>query len=72
MNTLIGIVIALIIAGFIFWIAQQVIAIITPYLDPLFAQIVRLLLIVIAVGIIIFYVVIPLLHMLPGISIGIH
>ena len=71
MNTLIGIVIALIIAGFIFWAIRMLVALLP--LEPLFKQVIDVILIILVVGIIIFYVVIPLLHMLGGISItGLH
>lgn len=71
MNTLIGIVIALIIAGFIFWAIRQLVALIP--MEPIFRQIIDVIIIILVVGIIIFYVIIPLLHMLGGISItGLH
>jgi hypothetical protein len=73
MNTLISIVIALIVAGFVFWALRLIIGLLP--LEPLFKQVIDVLIIILVVGIIIFYVVIPLLHMLGGVSLnqlGVH
>ncbi len=68
MGTLIQIVIALLVAGFVLWALRKLLSLVTQYIDPLFAQIIDVLLIIIVVGIVLFYVVIPLLHMLGGLS----
>lgn len=67
MQTLITIVIALIIVGFIFWAVRALVAAIP--LEPIIARIIDILLIIACVAIILFYVVIPLLNMLAGMHI---
>lgn len=67
MQIIIGIIIALLIAGFIFWAVRKLIGLIP--MEPIFAQIIDVLLIIAVVAIVLFYVVIPLLHMVAGISI---
>ena len=69
MGIIIQIIIALLIAGFIFWAVRQVIGLIP--LEPIFKQIIDVLLIILLVAIILFYVVIPLLHVLGVISVNI-
>lgn len=66
------IIIALLVAGFIFWAARKILAIIP--LEPIFKQVIDVILIIVAVGIVLFYVVIPVLNMLAGIhiNIGVH
>jgi hypothetical protein len=66
---LINVIIALLIAGFIFWAARQIIALIP--MEPIFAQAINVILIIVVVAIIIFYVVIPLLNMLAGVHINV-
>ncbi len=72
MNILIGVIIALLVAGFIFWALRKIIDLIP--MEPIFKQVIDVILIIAVVAIIIFYVVIPLLHMLAGINInfGLH
>jgi hypothetical protein len=65
MAILVSIIVALIIAGFVLWAGRQLINIIP--LDPLFKQVINVVLLIIAVAIIIFYVVIPLLQMLTSV-----
>lgn len=65
MGTLIAIIIALIIAGFILWAGRQLIAVIP--MEPIIAQVANIVIMILAVGVIIFYVVIPLLNMLAGV-----
>jgi len=69
MATIIQIIIALIIAGFVFWAVRYIISVIP--LEPLIAKIIDVLLVILVVAIVIFYVVIPLLNMLAGIHIPI-
>ena len=64
---LIYIVIALLIAGFLYWAATQLIAIIP--MPPLIAQAVNALLIIMVVAVVLFWVVIPLLQAIAGIHI---
>jgi hypothetical protein len=62
MQVLIQILIAVIIAGFVFWIGKKLIAMLP--LEPPFNTLADLIVSALAVGIIIFLVVIPLLHLL--------
>ena len=64
---LIDIVIALLIAGFLYWAATQLVALIP--MPPLILQAVNALLIILVVAIILFWVVIPLLQAIAGIHI---
>ena len=64
---LIYIVIALLIAGFLYWAATQLIAIIP--MPPLIAQAVNALIIIMVVAVVLFWVVIPLLQAIAGIHI---
>ncbi len=64
MEAIIGIIVALLVAGFVFWALKMVIGLIP--MDPFFAQIINVLLLIIVVAIVLFYVIIPLLHMLAG------
>jgi hypothetical protein len=68
MPLLIQIIVALLIAGFIFWAARLVIGLIP--MEPIFAQAINVLLMIVVVAIIIFYIVIPLLNMLAGVHIN--
>ena len=63
-NTLVQIVIALIIAGFILWALRQVIGLIP--MDAWIKQVVDVLIWIIVVAIVLFYVIVPLLHMLAA------
>lgn len=65
---LIQIIIALLIAGFLFWAVRQVVALIP--MEPIFAQVINVILIIVVVAIILFYIVIPLLNMLAGVHIN--
>lgn len=67
MAIIIQIVIALIIAGFLLW-AGRLLASCIP-MDPIIAKVIDVLLIVLAVAVVLFYVVIPLLNMLAGIHV---
>jgi len=67
------IIIALLVAGFLFWAARQLLGLIP--LEPIFTQAINVLLIIVVVAIILFYVVIPVLHVLAGVTVnigGIH
>ena len=63
-QTLIHIVIALIVAGFILWALRQILGLIP--MDAWIKQVVDVLILIIVVAIVLFYVLIPLLTMLAG------
>ena len=62
MNQIIQIIIALIIAGFILWALRQVLGLVP--MDAWIKQVVDVLIMIVVVAIVLFYVIIPLLHML--------
>jgi len=64
MATLIQIIIALIVAGFILWAVRLILGLIP--MDAWIKQVVDVILIIAVVAIVLFYVLIPLLKMLPG------
>jgi len=64
MTALIQIIIALIVAGFLLWAVRQVIGLIP--MDAWLKQVVDVVLMIAVVAIVLFYVLIPLLRMLPG------
>ena len=68
-NLVVSIVIALLVCGFLLWAVRKVIALIP--MEPIIAQVIDVILIIAVVAIILFYVVIPLLHMLAGINISV-
>jgi len=63
-QSLISIVIALIVAGFLLWALRQIIALIP--MDPWLKQVVDVLILIVVVAIVLFYVLVPLLHMLAA------
>jgi hypothetical protein len=65
MAIIIQIIVALLIAGFVLW-AGRLLASCIP-MDPIIAKVVDVLLLVLAVAIVLFYVVIPLLSMLSSV-----
>lgn len=69
MHLLVQIIIALLIAGFLFWAVRRIVSIIP--LEPIFKQAIDVLLIIAVVAVILFYVVIPLLNVLAGVHISI-
>lgn len=68
LNLIIQIIIALLVAGFIFWAVRKVVGLIP--MEPIFKQVIDVLIIILVVAIVLFYVVIPLLHTLAGVSIS--
>lgn len=68
-HLLISIIIALLIAGFLFWALRLVLGLIP--MEPIIKQVIDVLIIVAVVAIVLFYVVIPVLNELAGISINI-
>ena len=64
MATLIQIIIALIVAGFLLWAVRQIVGLIP--MDAWLKQVIDVVLLIAIVAIVLFYVLIPLLHMLPG------
>lgn len=67
MTIVIQLIVALLIAGFVLWAGRLLVSCIP--MDPLIAKVIDVLLIVLAVAIILFYVVIPLLNMLAGVHV---
>jgi len=65
MSTLIQIIIALIVAGFILWAVRMILGLIP--MDAWIKQVVDVILLIAVVAIVLFYVLIPLLKMLPGV-----
>ena len=65
MATLIQIIIALIVAGFILWAVRQVLGLIP--MDEWLKKVAEVVLYIAVVAIVLFYVLIPLLNMLPGV-----
>ena len=63
-TTLINILVALIVAGFILWAVRKIIDLIP--MDAWLKQVVDVILIIAVVAIVLFYVLVPLLHMLAG------
>jgi len=71
MQTLIvDIIVWLLIAGFVYWAVQQLVAI-AP-IDAWFKQIISVLLLILVAAIVLFKVIIPVLHAVVGISISVH
>jgi len=64
MATLIQIIVALIVAGFLLWAVRLIIGLIP--MDAWIKQVVDVILLIAVVAIVLFYVLIPLLKMLPG------
>jgi hypothetical protein len=62
--TIVQIIIALLIAGFVLWALKQLIGLVP--LDAWIKQIVDVLITILVAAIILFYVIIPLLHLLAG------
>lgn len=71
MSAIVGIVIALLIAGFVLFAGRKLLQVIAPYLDPVIAGALDIILVILAVAIVLFMAVIPLLHMLAGININV-
>ena len=67
MAWLITIVIALMVAGFVLWAGRKLVSVIP--MEPIIAQVIDVLIIIVAVAIILFYVVIPLLNTLANVHI---
>jgi hypothetical protein len=66
--SIIQIIIALLVAGFVLWAVRKLVSLIP--MEALFKQIIDVLLIIVVVAIVLFYVVIPLLHVLAGITVS--
>ncbi len=69
-NFVINIIIAMIVAGFIYWALKQFVHLIPG--PPVIHQAIEALLIVLVVAIVLFYVVVPILHMVGGAAGSIH
>lgn len=69
MALIVQIIVALLVAGFLFWAVRLVVGLIP--LEPIFKQAIDVLLIILVVAIILFYIVIPLLNQIAHVSINI-
>lgn len=67
---IINLIIWLIIAGFIYWAAKQIVALLP--IDAWFKQIIQVLLLILVAAIVLFKVLIPALQAVAGISISVH
>lgn len=67
---LINAILALIVAGVIFYFVRRIVDLIP--MDGIIKQVVDLLILLVVVLIILFYVALPLIHALLGLSISIH
>ena len=63
-TTLVNILIALLVAGFVLWAIQKIIDLIP--MDAWLKQVAQLLILIVVVAIVLFYVLVPLLHLLAG------
>jgi hypothetical protein len=70
MSSLIEILIALIVLAFVIWAVRAVVAILP--LDAFLKQVIDVLITIVIVGVVIFYVVIPLLHILVAHAPSLH
>jgi hypothetical protein len=64
MNTIISIIIALIVAGFVLWAIRQILTLVP--MEPWIKQVIDVLVLVAVVAIVVFYALIPLLRMLAS------
>lgn len=64
---LIGMLVMLLIAGFVLWAGRALVAVIP--LDPVIHRVIDVVIVIVAVAIVLFYVVIPVLNMLAGLHI---
>jgi hypothetical protein len=69
-NFVIGIIVWLLVAGFIYWALKQFIHLIPG--PPVIHQTIEALLIVLVVAIILFQVVVPILYMIGGLAGSVH
>ena len=63
MQVFIQLIIALIVAGFLLWAVRLIVGLIP--MDGFIKQVIDVVLLIVVVAIVLFYVLIPLLHMLP-------
>lgn len=64
MALLIQIIIVLIVIGVIYWAVQKIVDLVP--MDSWFKQVIQTILLIAVVIIVVFYVLVPLLHQLPG------
>lgn len=69
-SLIVQIIIVLLIAGFIYWAVNAILAV-TPIADP-FRTIINVLIMVLVFAIVLFYAVIPLLNSLGHLNIGLR
>jgi hypothetical protein len=63
-NVLVDIIIALLVAGFIVWAVRKVLPLIP--IDATFKAVIEVILVIVVAAVVLFYVVIPLLHILAS------
>lgn len=68
-NLIVQLVIVVLVIGFLYWLYLTLIPLAT-FLHPLLRQVLDVLAIILVVGAILFYVIIPLLHALSRVRIG--
>ena len=66
---IIQVIIVLLVCGFLFWAVRLVLGLIP--LEPIIRQVIDVLLIILVVALILFYIMIPVLHQLAGLSISV-
>lgn len=66
---IIQVIVVLLVCGFLFWAVRLVLGLIP--LEPIIRQAIDVLLIILVVALILFYIVIPVLHQLAGLSISV-
>ena len=66
---IIQVIIVLLVCGFLMWAARRLLALIP--MEPIIRQVIDVLLIILVVALILFYIVIPVLHQLAGLSISV-
>lgn len=66
---IIQVIVVLLVCGFLFWAVRLVLGLIP--LEPIIRQAIDVLLMILIVALILFYIVIPVLHQLAGLSISV-
>lgn len=66
---IIQVIVVLLVCGFLFWAVRLVLGLIP--LEPIIRQAIDVLLLILIVALILFYIVIPVLHQLAGLSISV-
>lgn len=66
---IIQVIVVLLVCGFLFWAVRLVLGLIP--LEPIIRQAIDVLLLILIVALILFYIAIPVLHQLAGLSISV-